>query len=56
MNLQEQFCPNMDCPNRGKVGNGNIVCHSQKEHRCKCTTCGKTFSIYKGTAEAGPSF
>lgn len=32
------------------MSEGNIVCHSQKEKRCKCKTCGKTFSVTKGTA------
>lgn len=50
---QEEFCPNMDCPDRGKIGNGNVVCHSRKEKRCKCKTCGKTFSVTKGTALYG---
>ena len=27
-----------------------MICHSQKEKRCKCKTCGKTFSVTKGTA------
>lgn len=53
MNPHEQFCPNSDCPARGKVGAGNIVSHSQQEQRCKCTSCGKTFSIRKGTAMYG---
>ena len=53
MNPQEEFCPNMECPDRGKIGNGNIVCHSQKEKRCRCKTCGKTFSVRKGTALYG---
>jgi transposase-like protein len=53
MNPQEQFCPNPECSARGKVGEGNIVVHSQKEKRCKCTTCGKTFSITTGTAMYG---
>lgn len=53
MNPHQQFCPNNDCPTRGKVGAGNIVSHSQKEQRCKCTSCGKTFSIRKGTAMYG---
>lgn len=53
MNPQEQFCPNSDCPARGKVGAGNIVSHSQREQRCKCTSCGRTFSIRKGTALYG---
>jgi len=53
MNPQQQFCPNMACPERGKVGNGNIVSHSRKEQRYKCKTCGKTFSETKGTALYG---
>ena len=53
MTPQEEFCPNMDCPDRGKIGNGNVVCHSQKEKRCKCKTCGKTFSVTTGTALYG---
>jgi hypothetical protein len=40
MNPHQQFCPNNDCPARGKVGAGNIVSHSQQEQRCKCTSCG----------------
>jgi len=31
MTPQKEFCPNMDCPDRGKIGEGNVVCHSQKE-------------------------
>lgn len=53
MNPQEEFCPNMDCPDRGKIGEGNVICHSLKEKRCKCKTCGKTFSVTKGTALYG---
>ena len=49
MNPREQFCPNADCPDRGKVDQGNIVSHSQQEQRCKCKTCGKTFAITHGT-------
>lgn len=43
----------MACPDRGKVGNGNIVNHSRKEQRYKCKTCGKTFTETKGTALYG---
>lgn len=50
MTPQEEFCPNMDCPDRGKIGKGNVISHSQKEKRCKCPTCGQTFSVRKGTA------
>ena len=53
MNPQEEFCPNMKCSAKGKIGEENIVIHSQKEKRCKCTICGKTFSIRKGTAMEG---
>lgn len=50
MTPQNEFCPNMECPDRGKIDTGNVICHSQKEKRCKCKTCGKTFSVTKGTA------
>jgi len=53
MNPQEQFCPNQACPARGRVGEGKIVIHSQKEKRYKCKKCGKTFSQTKGTAMYG---
>lgn len=53
MKPKEQFCPNMECSARGKEGEGNIVVHSQKEKRCRCTVCGKTFSVRKGTALYG---
>lgn len=49
MNPQELFCPNMDCPARGKKGKGNIQVHSQKDRRCVCTVCGQTFTTTKGT-------
>jgi transposase-like protein/IS1 family transposase len=47
------FCPNMECPSRGQIGQGNIVSHGSKRPRGKCKTCGKTFSIRKGTAFEG---
>jgi transposase-like protein len=49
MNPQEQFCPNMSCPARGKTGKKNIVVHSRKPERYKCKECGKTFSSKVGT-------
>jgi transposase-like protein len=49
MDPQNQFCPNPDCSARGKIGEGNIVIHSQKEKRYQCKTCGATFSATKGT-------
>ena len=44
------FCPNLDCPARGHVGQGNIGVHSRKAQRFICTQCHKTFTATKGTA------
>lgn len=49
MNLQEIFCPNLDCPARGQRGRGNLSVHSLKEKRCYCAVCDKTFSVSKGS-------
>ena len=49
MDPQTQFCPNMACPARGKSGKDNIIVHSRKEARYKCTVCGKTFAATTGT-------
>ena len=53
MNPQEQFCPNSACHASGKVGGGNIIVHSRKEKRYRCTCCRKTFSERHGTAVFG---
>jgi transposase-like protein len=44
------FCPNMNCPARGKINEGNISRHSLKERRYKCSVCDKTFTETKGSA------
>lgn len=44
------FCPNLACPARGHMGQGNIGLHSRKDKRFLCTACKKTFSATKGTA------
>lgn len=49
MNPEQLFCPNIDCPARGQVGKGNIGIHSQKEKRCVCKVCERTFTMSKGT-------
>jgi len=49
MDPQTQFCPNMACPARGKLGKNNIVIHSRKEARYQCKICGKTFAATTGT-------
>jgi transposase-like protein/IS1 family transposase len=53
MNPRAVFCPNEACPASGKTGAGNqIVIHSRKKGRYKCTCCGKTFNERTGTAYA----
>ena len=42
--------PNLACPARGQIGQGNIGIHSRKDRRFLCTECRKTFSASKGTA------
>jgi len=43
------FCPNLDCPARGQVAQGNIISHSAHPRRFKCTVCTRTFSARRGT-------
>lgn len=43
------FCPNLACPARGRLQEGNITIHSQKERRYHCSVCSKTFAKTKGT-------
>ena len=47
MNSQSVFCPNIDCPARGRCAQGNI--HSRREKRSICTVCQQTFSVTKGS-------
>lgn len=49
MNLEQLFCPNIDCPARGQTGQGNIHIHSQQDKRCRCDVCQRTFAVRKGT-------
>ncbi len=53
MDPSQEFCPNLACCARGKVGEGNIRIHSHKEGRYRCTCCGQTFSARRGTAAYG---
>ena len=50
MNPQRQFCPNVHCHASGRMSGGNIVIHSRKQRRYKCTCCGRTFSETHGTS------
>ncbi len=49
MNPQEVWCPNLHCPARGQLGQGNIGVHSQQERRYRCRVCSKTFGARTGT-------
>ena len=49
MDPRQQFCPNMACLARGKIGKNNIVVHSRKEARYQCKLCRKTFAATTGT-------
>ncbi len=49
MNPQAVFCPNPDCPARGRTDEGNIWIHSRTPLRYCCTVCQKTFSARAGT-------
>jgi len=49
MNPHDVFCPNLDCPARGRVGEGNIGIHARTPPRYRCTVCGTAFSPRAGT-------
>jgi transposase-like protein len=49
MNPHEIFCPNPDCPARGRYGEGNIWIHSRTPPRYRCIVCRRTFSPRTGT-------
>ena len=49
MDPHRRFCHNTRCWAYGRVGEGHIVIHSQKERRYRCKRCTKTFSETKGT-------
>ena len=49
MNPHSVFCPNPDCPARGRCGEGNVWIHARTPPRYRCTVCGKTFSARAGT-------
>jgi transposase-like protein len=49
MNPHDVFCPNPDCPARGRMDAGNIWIHARNPPRYRCTVCGTTFSERAGT-------
>jgi transposase-like protein len=53
MNASKQFCPNLACSARGKIGEGNLRIHDRKRQRYRCTSCKQTFSARRGTMLEG---
>jgi transposase-like protein len=49
----QPFCPDVDCPARGKIGAGNLVSHGKKRGHYQCKTCDKTFCARQGTMFTG---
>ena len=49
MDPQAQFCPNPQCPDKGRTAQGNIKVHSYAERRFRCMTFSNTFSATTGT-------
>ena len=49
MELEEQWCDQAACPDRGKTGQDNIRPYGRAERRYRCTTCRHTFNADKGT-------
>ncbi len=49
MNPHDVFCPNPDCPARGRCDEGNIHVHARTPLRYRCRVCGKTFGARAGT-------
>lgn len=49
MGIENQWCDQLTCRDRNRIGRGNIQMYSDAEHRYYCTTCEHTFSVDKGT-------
>ena len=49
MDRAHTFCPNLDCPARGQIGQGHIGIHLRKEQPLICTQCRHTSTVTNGT-------
>lgn len=49
MDPSSRFCPHSACSKHGQLGQANIIVHSRKERRFRCTACGHTFAATTGT-------
>lgn len=49
MDPHQQWCHNYACRAYGRIGEGHVVIHSQKERRYQCKRCRRTFSETKDT-------
>jgi transposase-like protein len=49
MDPSTTFCPHLACPDKGRIGQGNIAIHSRAEQRYRCTSCGHTFTATTNT-------
>ena len=50
MDPHKRFCHNERWWAYARAREDRIVIHNQKERRCRCKRCNKTFSATKGTA------
>lgn len=53
ISIRRQYCPNPSCPVYQKQAQGNIVIHSQKHKRLKCSRCKTSWGIRRGTLMYG---
>lgn len=44
MDPHSKWCHNRRCRAYGRIGEGHVAIHSQKERRYRCKRCGRTFS------------
>src|SRR5438067_4969804 len=53
MDTSKQFCPNLACSSRGKMGEDTITIHDRQRQRSRWKGCKQTFSQRRGTMFEG---